>query len=99
MKIMTKKIGRFAWIIILCGILAIPAAAEQRLALVIGNSSYETAPLANPVNDASDMAAALRNLGFTVILKKNANLEVMEEAIEDFGNRLKIGRASWRERV
>jgi hypothetical protein len=91
MKIMTKKIGRFAWIIILYGILAIPAAAEQRLALVIGNSSYETAPLANPVNDASDMAAALRNLGFTVILKKNASLEVMEEAIEDFGNRLKKG--------
>jgi uncharacterized caspase-like protein len=68
-----------------------PAGAEQRVALIIGNGSYENAPLANPVNDASDMAAALKKMGFTVILKKNANIEVMEEAIEDFGNRLKKG--------
>lgn len=71
--------------------ISLSAAAEQRLALVIGNGSYDAAPLANPVNDASDMAAALKKLGFTVILKNNANLEVMEEAIEDFGNRLKKG--------
>ncbi len=67
------------------------AGAERRIALVIGNSSYETGPLKNPVNDATDMAAALQKLGFTVILKKNANLQTMEEALEDFGNRLKRG--------
>jgi hypothetical protein len=71
--------------------LAMPAGAQQRVALVIGNSSYDAAPLANPVNDASDMAAVLKKMGFTVILKKNANLEIMEEAIEDFGKRLKKG--------
>jgi uncharacterized caspase-like protein len=59
--------------------------------LVIGNSSYQSGPLKNPVNDATDMAAMLKKLGFTVILKKNATLEEMEEAIEDFGNRLKRG--------
>ncbi len=91
MKMIVEKISRLAGGIVLCIIFALPAAAEQRLALVIGNSSYETAPLVNPVNDATDMAAALRNLGFTVILKKNANLEMMEEAIEDFGSRLKKG--------
>lgn len=91
MKMLAEGISRFVGVIILFGILAVPAAAEQRLALVIGNSHYETAPLANPVNDASDMAATLRNLGFTVILKKNANLEMMEEAIEDFGVRLRKG--------
>jgi uncharacterized caspase-like protein len=66
-------------------------APEQRIALVIGNSAYSSGPLKNPVNDATDMAASLRKLGFKVDLKKNADLETMELAIEDFGNRLKKG--------
>lgn len=67
------------------------AVQEKRIALVIGNSSYSSGPLKNPVNDATDMAAALRKLGFQVYLKKNADLEIMEEAIENFGNQLKRG--------
>jgi uncharacterized caspase-like protein len=59
--------------------------------LVIGNSAYGTGPLKNPVNDATDIATTLEKLGFKVTLKKNANLETMEEAIEDFGNNLKRG--------
>ncbi len=68
-----------------------PAAAEQRVALVIGNAAYTFAALKNPVNDASDIAGALQRLGFTVILKKNAGLREMEEALGDFGTRLKQG--------
>ncbi|MDP2854468.1 MAG: caspase family protein [Smithellaceae bacterium] len=86
-----KKVIITSLLFLLFITVSLSAAAEQRLALVIGNGSYDAAPLANPVNDASDMAAALKKLGFTVILKNNANLEVMEEAIEDFGNRLKKG--------
>ena len=67
------------------------AATEQRTALVIGNSAYESGNLTNPVNDAADMASALKRLGFEVILKKNIHHRDMEEAIEDFGNRLKRG--------
>jgi hypothetical protein len=67
------------------------AAPERRIALVIGNSAYSSGPLKNPVNDAADMAAALRRTGFTVTLKKDANLQEMVEAIEDFGNNLKKG--------
>ena len=37
-------------------------ATEQRVALVIGNSSYKSAPLTNPVNDARAIAAKLRGL-------------------------------------
>ena len=37
---------------------------EPRVALVIGNSAYADAPLANPVNDARLMADTLRGLGF-----------------------------------
>lgn len=67
------------------------AATEQRSALVIGNGSYSSGPLRNPVNDATDMAATLQKLGFAVILKKNVSLKEMEDAIADFGNRLKRG--------
>jgi len=78
-------------ILLLIMLQALPACAIERVALVIGNGNYESAPLANPVNDATDIAASLRRMGFTVILKKNATLEVMEESLEDFGNRLKRG--------
>jgi hypothetical protein len=70
---------------------SLPAATEQRIALVIGNSAYSSAPLKNPVNDATAMATQLHKLGFTVILKKNANLRGMEDALTDFGDRLKRG--------
>ena len=36
---------------------------ERRIALVIGNSDYQTSPLRNPVNDAEDMSIALVSLG------------------------------------
>ena len=65
--------------------------SESRLALVIGNSSYDFSPLRNPANDATDMASTLQGLGFNVILKKNADLQSIEEALEDFGNRLRKG--------
>jgi len=67
------------------------AAAEQRTALVIGNSAYSSGPLKNPVNDATDMAATLKKHGFKVTLIKNAKLSDMDEAIEQFGNQLKRG--------
>jgi uncharacterized caspase-like protein len=67
------------------------AASEKRTALIIGNSAYSSGPLKNPVNDAADMSALLKKLGFTVTLKKNAGLQEMDEAIEAFGNRLKKG--------
>ena len=63
----------------------------ERLALVIGNSDYQTAPLDNPLNDAEDMAATLKNLGFRTILKKNADQRTMEDAIRFFGKELRRG--------
>jgi hypothetical protein len=47
---------------------ATSAAAEKRVALVIGNAEYQNAPpLRNPSNDATDIAAKLRELGFDVV--------------------------------
>jgi len=41
--------------------------AQQRYALVIGNSNYTgISGLRNPVNDANDMEAMLTGLGFSV---------------------------------
>jgi len=60
------------------------AANLSRTALVIGNGSYTTAPLKNPVNDARDIAAVLKNQGFTVIHKENADRSKMRSAIRDF---------------
>lgn len=49
-----------------------PSGTERRLALVIGNKDYQNvSKLNNPLNDADEMAAALQQLGFEVILRKN----------------------------
>jgi len=65
--------------------------AERRVALVIGNSAYTTAPLKNPVHDASDMAQALRELGFDVVYKENLNQPDMKRAIRAWGEQLRGG--------
>jgi hypothetical protein len=62
--------------------------AQSRVALVIGNADYNEAPLRNPLNDARDMAQALRDLGFEVIEVTNATKKRMLDAVNDFGVRL-----------
>lgn len=49
------------------------AMADKRVALVIGNSTYQHAPnLANPVNDAAAINLLLKSAGFdTVIAQDN----------------------------
>jgi uncharacterized caspase-like protein len=51
---------------------ATAAAAERRVALVIGNSSYKNAAsLSNTINDATAMAALFRSVGFEVVISLN----------------------------
>lgn len=64
---------------------------NQKIALVIGNSSYKEYPLKNPVNDAIDMADVLKKCGFEVILKTNANQLDMEKGVRELSDRLKDG--------
>ncbi|MCG8533218.1 MAG: SUMF1/EgtB/PvdO family nonheme iron enzyme [Desulfovibrionales bacterium] len=61
---------------------------HSKLALVIGNGAYENAPLANPKNDAVDMAQALKGIGFDVIFHTNEDKRGMVTAIREFGERL-----------
>jgi hypothetical protein len=67
---------------LLCG----EAAAEKRIALVIGNSNYANVrQLANPANDASAIAALLRRANFDLV-EANNNLSGVEmrRAFRDF---------------
>jgi formylglycine-generating enzyme required for sulfatase activity len=64
------------------------AAAEPRVALVIGNSAYASGPLRNPANDADLMGETLKKVGFEVIERRNADQITMKRAIQDFGARL-----------
>jgi uncharacterized caspase-like protein len=74
---------------------SLAASAEQRIALVIGNSAYPAAArLRNPVNDAKAMADKLRALGFDVTLRTDASQRDMTRAISQFGQKLTPGSVS-----
>lgn len=64
-----------------------------RQALVIGNSSYEEAPLKHPGNDAKGMAEALKGLGFEVDLGLDLGQDAMGELIKTYVERLANSQA------
>jgi len=66
------------------------AQAEKRVALVVGNSAYQHAGrLANPANDAADVAAALKKLGFQVIEGFDLDKAAFDRKVRDFAGALK----------
>ncbi len=69
------------------GLMPTGAATEgKRVALVIGNGAYSNVPtLLNPPNDASDVAAALKRLGFSVSLLTNARFDEMRRGLIALG--------------
>ena len=69
---------------------------RPKYALVIGNSDYTgLEPLANPVNDANDVAAVLGHLGFTVDKVLNGTLEEMEDAVQRLMDRLRLTKNNY----
>lgn len=64
--------------------------AEERLALVIGNSTYGTvSPLENPVRDARLLGGALEAQGFKVTLLIDSSQIDMKRGIAQFGRELR----------
>ena len=62
--------------------------AAGRVALVVGNSTYaHIGRLPNPGNDAADMSAALRRLGFEVTTELDAGLTELNQALRAFTRR------------
>ncbi len=61
------------------------AAAEKRVALVLGLSSYRAVPeLSNPRNDATDVAEKLRKLGFDVVEGHDLDHDGLTAKIREF---------------
>src|SRR4051794_19485103 len=71
----------FMWLT--CG----SAQAERRVALVIGNSAYNSVPqLANPVNDATLVGGMFKKAGFDIVdTRLNLSVVDMRKALRDFG--------------
>jgi len=67
-------------------------AEAHRLALVIGNDSYQSAtPLQNARSDARAVAHALERAGFTVTLKQDVTLKALKEALRTFKGQISGG--------
>lgn len=76
-------------VVFITGVSFTVAQAQQRVAMVVGNSAYEhTTPLKNPTNDAEDMANALRGLGFEVILGLNLTKTDWDQKVREFSRAL-----------
>jgi formylglycine-generating enzyme required for sulfatase activity len=78
--------------VLLTAVISLPALADKRVALVVGNSNYaHVSPLSNPANDARLLADALRSVGFTLI-RGEAQLDLdkqsFEKAVQEFGAKL-----------
>ena len=66
----------------------LPAFAAGRVALVFGNSTYAAiGALPNPGNDAADVGAALRRLGFNVTEVLDADMAEMNAGLRAFARR------------
>ncbi|CAF3383773.1 unnamed protein product [Rotaria socialis] len=61
---------------------------HRKVALVIGNQNYSKKPLANSVNDANDLADALRTIGFEVTLGTDCTHQKMANLIDNFADEI-----------
>jgi hypothetical protein len=65
--------------------LAAPAYAEKRVALVIGNNDYKYVPkLQKAVNDARTMGDTLKQLGFAVMVAENQTRQAFSQTLLAF---------------
>jgi hypothetical protein len=89
----------FSWRVALVGalaawlaVLAVPAHAEKRVALVIGNNEYRYVPkLQKAVNDARTMGETLKQLGFSVMVAENQNRRQFSETLLAFDKAIEPG--------
>ncbi len=91
---LTRHLIRMAVLVLL--VLGTRAAiAGERVALVIGNGDYQHVQrLANPRNDAGDVAKALRALGFDVDLQLDLDRAGMWRAVKTLARRAKDADAA-----
>src|SRR3979490_1370103 len=85
--------GALAAVMIVLSLLSTgPAAAEKRIALVVGNSAYQNITrLDNPRNDAMLMADTLSGLGFTLIggrAQLHLDKAALDPGVQNFGRQI-----------
>src|SRR5258707_4149932 len=61
-----------------------PAAAQQRIALVIGNAAYPKGPLATSLADGGLVAEALTSVGFEIVEGADVNQADLRKVFRDF---------------
>lgn len=86
------RLGLAALGALLLAVFSGPAAAEKRIALVVGNAAYQNITrLDNPRNDAKLMAETLSSLGF-VLIGGRAQLDLdksaLDTAVQNFGRQI-----------
>src|SRR5688572_27290384 len=89
---MVRVILRLAAVLatLAAGGVTLAGVAENRVALVIGNSAYRHATaLENPRDDALDMAVALERLGFKVVKGLDLDKSGMDRTIRRFAETLR----------
>ncbi|KYG98758.1 caspase (peptidase) [Bradyrhizobium sp. DOA1] len=79
----------FALLILTMGLVCGPAHADRRVALVIGNSAYKSAPkLNNPVNDATLVGGMFKKAGFdSVDVRLDLSASEMRRMLREFAGR------------
>jgi len=84
----------FGCLVALCTLLPVgfiwPAKAdiqEKRIALVIGNSGYQTGALRTSANDAGLIAQTLQAAGFDVVGARDLDQDALRRALRDFLNK------------
>ncbi|HEU0017372.1 MAG TPA: caspase family protein [Methyloceanibacter sp.] len=71
---------------------AAPAFAAKRVALVIGNNTYENVPaLKKAVNDAGAISEELAKLGFDVVSAENVGRRAMSRALVELESKIENG--------
>jgi uncharacterized caspase-like protein len=69
-------------------LLAQPALAEKRVALIIANSAYQNVPpLANPINDGAVMSATFKSAGFDLVdYRQDLTARETRRALREFAD-------------
>src|SRR3954469_1059242 len=77
----------FSGIVALAALLFVfvqPAAAQQRIALVIGNAAYQKGPLQTSLADGGLIAEALTSIGFEIVEGADVNSSDLRKVFRDF---------------
>ncbi len=95
MRLQPARLGGILLAVVTTLLASVPmAVAADRVALVIGNGAYRSAnALPNPPNDAADIAAALRRIGFDVVEGRDLDKRGDGRQDREFGRKLDARRS------